>query len=112
MANTTTTQVSDAVNNWLADELLTRAYPYFVHALWGQVQDIPRNNSSTVKFRRYTNLTAATTALTEGISPNGSQLAITDVTAQVAQYGRDEIAVLKFFLISLFSFPNFSCSVS
>ena len=76
-----------AVNNYLDKTLLVRAYPHFVHALWGQVRDIPRNSTPVIKFRRYTNLTAATTALTQGVTPTGSQLAITDVTATAAQYG-------------------------
>lgn len=87
MPNTTTTQVTTAVNNYLDRVLLSRAYPHFVHALWAQVRDIPRNGSAVIKFRRYGSLTAATTALTEGVTPAGSQLSITNVTATVAQYG-------------------------
>jgi len=84
---TTRTQVTDAVNNHLDATLLSRAYPYFVYALWAQVRDIPRNGSAVVKFRKYGSLSAATTALTEGVTPNGSQLSITDITSTVAQYG-------------------------
>lgn len=76
-----------AVNAYLSEELLVRAYPYFVHILWAQVRDLPRNKGETIKFRRYTNLTAATTALTQGVTPTGSQLGITDVTASPLQYG-------------------------
>lgn len=83
MANTTTTQVTTAVNNFLDRTLLTRAYPHFVHALWAQVKDIPKNNSPVIKFRKYTSLSAATTALTEGVTPTGSSLSITDITATV-----------------------------
>lgn len=68
-------------------ELLSRAYPYFVHVLWAEVKDLPRNSGETIKFRRYTNLTAATTALTQGVDPASEQLAITDVTASPLQYG-------------------------
>lgn len=87
MAKTTTTQVTDAVNNFLSTPLLSRAYPYFVHSLWGQVRPLPRNNSTTVKFRKYGSLSAATTALTEGVTPDSTQLSITDITATVLQYG-------------------------
>lgn len=87
MANTTTTEVSAAVNNFYDRRLLMKAVPLFVHTRWAQVRDIPRNNSLVIKFRRYTLLTAATTALSEGVTPSGSQLAVTDVTATVAQYG-------------------------
>lgn len=87
MANTTRTQVTDAVNNFLDRTLLSRAYPYFIHILWAQVRDLPRNGSAVIKFRKYGSLTAATTALTEGVTPAGSQLSITDITSTVAQYG-------------------------
>lgn len=102
MANTTTTQVTTAVNNFLDRVLLTRAYPHFVHALWAQVKDIPKNNSPVIKFRKYASLSVATTALTEGVTPTGSSLSITDITATVLQYGKQIIAVLKSFLISQF----------
>lgn len=108
MADTTTTQIDSAVNNYFDRNLLVRAYPAFVHTRFAQVKDIPRNGSNVIKFRRYTNLTAATTALTEGVTPVGSQLAKTDVTATVLQYGRQEIAVLKSSLISLFSPVSFA----
>lgn len=87
MANTTTSQVTAAVNNYLDQTLLSRAYPLFVHTRWAQVRDIPRNASAVIKFRKYGSLTAATTALTEGVTPTGSQLSITDITSTVAQYG-------------------------
>lgn len=85
---TTKTQIPNEVNNFYNRNLLVRAVPYFVHTNWAQVRDIPANGGTdTIKFRRYGNLTAATTALTEGVTPSGSQLSVTDITAQVAQYG-------------------------
>lgn len=87
MANTSTSEVTAAVNNYLDMTMLSRAYPHFVHTLWAQVRDIPRNNTAVIKFRKYGSLSAATTALTEGVTPAGSALSITDITATVAQYG-------------------------
>ena len=84
---TTTGQVSDAVSAFLDKNLLSRAYAYFVHAMWAQVRDLPRNNSTTIKFRKYGSLSAATTALTEGVTPTGSQLSVTDLTAVPLLYG-------------------------
>ena len=82
--------------------MLTKAVPLLVHTKWAQVKDIPRNNTDDIRFRRYTLLTAATTALTEGVTPSGSQLAITNVPATVLQYGKNIIAVIKSSLISQF----------
>lgn len=88
MANTTRTQIPAEVNNFYDRTLLFRAVPLFIHTKWAQVRDIPRNAGvNVIKFRRYGNLTAATTALSEGITPSGSQLSVTDITATVAQYG-------------------------
>ena len=87
MANTTLTQVPSGVNNFYSRTMLLRAVSNFVHTQFGQVRDIPRNSSEVIKFRRYGNLTAATTALTEGTTPSGSQLSTTDISATVAQYG-------------------------
>lgn len=68
--------------------LLYRAVAYFVHTKFAQVRDIPRNGgTNTIKFRRYGNLSAATTPLSEGITPSGKTLSTTDITATVAQYG-------------------------
>lgn len=90
MADTTTTrsQVAAEVNDFYDKTLLVRAIPFFVHLNWAQVRDIPANaGTDTIKFRRYGNLAVATTALTEGVTPAGSQLSTTDITAQVLQYG-------------------------
>lgn len=87
MANTSTTQVSAAVNNFYDRTMLKAARPLLVHTRWAQVKDLPKNNSAVIKFRRYSLLAANTTALSEGVTPSGVQLATTDVTATVAQYG-------------------------
>lgn len=88
MANTTRTQISREVNNYYDRSLLTRAVPLLVHTKYGQGRDIPRKaGTNTIKFRRYGTLTAATTALTEGVTPAGSTAAVTDITATVGQYG-------------------------
>ena len=88
MANTTRTQIPAEVNNFYDRTLLMRALPQFLHTMWAQIRDIPRNaGTSTIKFRRYGNLAAATSALSEGITPAGSQLAVTDITATALQYG-------------------------
>lgn len=88
MATTTRSEIAAEVNAFYDRTLLERAVALFVHTMWAQVRDVPRKAGvSTVKFRRYGNLTAATTALTEGVTPAGSQLSTTDITAAALQYG-------------------------
>ena len=87
MPTTTTSNITQASQNYLSVPFLSRAYPRFVHPLFGQVRDIPLNNTTTIRFRKYGSLSAATTALTEGVTPDSSQIASTDITAIALQYG-------------------------
>lgn len=88
MADTTRTEIPVEVNNFYDRALLERAVPSFIHNRFAQVRDIPRNSGTdTIKFRKYGSLTAQTTALSEGVTPSGKQLSVTDVTATVLQYG-------------------------
>ena len=87
MANTTTTQVAQAVNYFYNRTMLKAARPLLLHLKWAQVKDLPRNQGTSIRFRRYTLLSAATTALNEGVTPSGSQLSVANVEATVAQYG-------------------------
>lgn len=54
-----------------------------------------------IKFRRYGLLTANTTALTEGVTPSGTSLSVTDLSATVAQYG-DYVTVTDVLQFSTF----------
>lgn len=86
MSMTTKTQL-DNINSFYSRDLLFRAQPLLVHNRWAMTKNVPQGNSDVIKFRRYANLSAATTALTEGITPTGSQLSKTDISATVQQYG-------------------------
>ena len=88
MANTTRTQIPAEVNNFYDRTLLERALPALLHNRFAQVRDIPRKSGTNViKFRKYGCLTAQTTALSEGVTPSGTQLSVTDITATVLRYG-------------------------
>ena len=88
MPYTTRTEIPDEVNNFYDRTLLERLLPLLVYTKFGQIRDIPRKSgTNTIKFRRYSSLSVATTPLTEGTTPTGSQLSVTDITADVLQYG-------------------------
>lgn len=88
MADTTRTQIPEEVGNFYSRGLLEKAVPSFVHNRFAQVRDLPRNaGTGDIKFRRYGLLSANTTALSEGVTPSGKQLSITDITATPLQYG-------------------------
>ena len=98
-ATQTTSVVTSGVNNFYNRTMLKAARPLLLHTKWAQVKDIPQNNSGVIKFRRYSLLSAATTALTEGVTPEGSALTITDVSATIAQYG-DFITLSDYVLLT------------
>ena len=85
---TTREQIPAEVNNFYNKVLLDRATPSLLHNRFAQVKDLPRKSGTNVmKFRRYGVLAAATTPLTEGVTPAGKQLSTTELTATVLQYG-------------------------
>ena len=87
MATTTISQVAPGVQAFYDRNLLSRAQPNDVHGRFGQKRPIAMRSGNQIKFRRYSQLAAATTALTEGVTPGGSSLAVTDITSTLAQYG-------------------------
>jgi len=88
MEDTTRVQIPAEVSNFYDRNLLDKATVNFVYNRFAQVRDLPANSGTdTMKFRRYGLLLAQTTALTEGITPSGKQLSITDATAVVLKYG-------------------------
>jgi len=58
---------------------------------------LSKNQGKSVNWRRYTQLSTATTALVEGVNPSGTALAKTDVQANLAIYG-DYVRHTDFFL--------------
>lgn len=67
--------------------LIEEASPQLVHAQFGQKRSIPKNGGKTIEFRKFLPLPKATTALTEGVTPDGKRLEATAITATVKQYG-------------------------
>ena len=79
--------ISPRTAAFAAKKLLKRGLPYLVLEKFGQSQPLPAHNSKVIKFRRYSALPSTPVALTEGVTPVGQQLAVTDITATLAQYG-------------------------
>ena len=88
---TTTTEVDPAVNLFYQRTLLQPPQPGYIYTRFADKMSIARKSGNTMKFRRYSRLSAATTAITEGITPPADQLVKTDILAQVSQYGRSII---------------------
>ena len=67
--------------------LLTRLLPVLVFAKYAQKKSAPKKEGDTMNFRKFNSLQAATTPLTEGVTPAGKSLSVTAITATVKQYG-------------------------
>jgi N4-gp56 family major capsid protein len=84
----TKTEIPDETTSYYDRTLLERLLPLLCYTKFGQVKDIPaKSGSNTIKFRRYNSLASNTTALTEGVTPVGKSGSVTDITADVLQYG-------------------------
>ena len=67
--------------------LIESASPKLVHNQFGEPHPIPANGGKTIEFRKFSTLPKATTPLTEGVTPDGKNLEVTAITANVNQYG-------------------------
>ena len=72
---------------YVAADLLKRAVPALVMQPFLQTKPIPKNSSSTIKFRRYAALSPATADLTEGVTPAASTVTSADYEATLSQIG-------------------------
>lgn len=69
------------------DTMLERLLPELYYMNYGEKKNIPKQKGATTSFRRLNSLAVSTTALTEGVTPDGVDLNITKVTATVSEYG-------------------------
>lgn len=88
MSNVTSlSQVAPGVQAFYDRNLLSRAQPNDIHGRFGQKRPVSQRSGNQIKFRRYSQLAAATNALVEGVTPAGSSLSVTDITSTLVQYG-------------------------
>jgi len=87
MPSTTYGDISPRTAAYAEKELLKRGLPYLVLEKFGQAKPLPSNSTKVMKFRRYNALSNTPVALTEGVTPSSQALTVTDVTANLAQYG-------------------------
>ena len=92
MAATNYGDISPRTAAYAEKELLKRGLPYLVLEKFGQAKALPEHSTKVIKFRRYNALPNTPTALTEGVTPAGQTLAVTDVTATLVQYG-DKVTI-------------------
>ena len=67
--------------------LIDEAGPELVHDQFAQKRPIPANGGKKIEFRKFASLPKALTPLTEGVTPDGKNLKVESIEAEVAQYG-------------------------
>lgn len=79
--------LDDDTQTFYNKTLLVRALPELVHDKFGQQKPIKTNSTRKQTFRRFSAFAINTTPLIEGVTPLGKDMAKTDITCTLAQYG-------------------------
>ncbi len=79
--------LSSTVVTYYDRKLIKNAKPRLVHQRFGQKRQIPKNGGKSVNFRKFEIFPAATTPISEGVTPDGRALDMTSITADLKQYG-------------------------
>ena len=87
MAVTTYAALTNEQRTFYQARTIQRLLPYIPLQKDGDKTTVGRNTGTTVQWRKWGALPLATTALTEGTPPTENAIAITAVTATLAQYG-------------------------
>ena len=86
--NATTSQgMSVEMRDFYEKQLIKTAEPDLIFDQFGQKKPIPKNGGKTIEFRKYASLAKQLTPLTEGVTPDGQTMTVSEIKATVAQYG-------------------------
>lgn len=67
--------------------LLQRLLPSLMFYNDAEKKKLPKNSGTTMNFRKFDSLTAPSSSLTEGVTPDGNNLTVSIITAKIAQEG-------------------------
>lgn len=84
---TTSPDLSDEMKTYYNTRLIDYAEPELIHSQFGQKHSIPKGGGKKIEFRKTQPYPKALTPLTEGVTPEGRNLVITSIEAEVKQYG-------------------------
>lgn len=80
--------INQRTAGFAAADMLAHSEPYLILSKMGMTKPVPKNKAETIKFRRAKPLPAATTPVTEGVTPSAQKIQYEDVQATLKQYGR------------------------
>lgn len=83
----TTTDLSTGLMSYLEKMFLSILRKNLILLPYGKKKSLSKGQGKTMDWRRWSDLSAATTALTEGVTPSGASLTLNSVSATLAQYG-------------------------
>lgn len=83
----TAAQLTTEIKTYYLMTLLERALPQLYHCNFAQRATIPKGGGNTVEWRKFSALSVATTALTEGVTPASQGSTVTTLSAIPLQYG-------------------------
>lgn len=84
---TTADGMSAEMRTFYEKQLIKTAEPDLIFDQFGQKAPIPKNGGKTIQFRKYSQLAKQLTPLTEGVTPDGQTMTVSQITATIAQYG-------------------------
>lgn len=84
---TTTTFANDTPTEWFKAEVLERSERYQVFPRYGMQVKLPSGQGDTVQFVRYNRPGAPSETLEEGVTPDGQDVTVSEITATVDQWG-------------------------
>lgn len=87
MAQVNTTTLPVKLQDYYDKVALEKAVKLLLYRKFAQVRPLPKNSGEIIRFKRWGTLAPATTPLTEGITPEGKSITLTEITATVQQYG-------------------------
>lgn len=84
---TTDDEMSAEMKTYYSDYLIDLTEAELVHDQFGQKHPIPKNGGKTIEFRQYDPLPEMTKPLAEGVTPDGQDMSVKTITAEIEQYG-------------------------
>lgn len=87
MAQVSTVTLSVKLQDYYNKAALEKAAPLLLYRKFSQAKPLPQNSGEIIRFKRWGTLPTAITPLTEGVTPIGGNITVTNITATVQQYG-------------------------
>ena len=86
-ATNTYGSIGNATAGWYSAGLLAHAMPIIIIEKFGNVRNLPKNETKVMQLRRPRSFSPATTPLREGVSPQGQMFGYDELTVVLQQYG-------------------------